>query len=69
MQEVIRAADITEKGRMTELQLKTLDHFVRKGTGEIKFLIDTGVYKTLLSEANWEKLRRDGFGRTTRIKR
>ena len=54
--EYVRATGTTPKSKTTDLQLTALDQGSPPKQIKVEFLIDTGVYRTLLTEEHWKQL-------------
>ena len=66
--EIVRAAGSDVKNKTTQLQMTVLDHGQAAKELQVEFLIDSGVYRTLLTEEQWKKVQADGSNRKPKLK-
>ena len=67
--EVVRAASDGKKNKTADILLTILDHGKQAKQLTARFLIDSGVYRTLLSEEQWRQVQADKNNRKPKLKR
>ena len=67
--EVVRSASDGKKNKTADILLTILDHGKQAKQLTARFLIDSGVYRTLLSEEQWRQVRADKDNRKPKLKR
>ena len=68
MAEIVRATGDDTKSKTADIRLTVLDHGQQAKQLPVKLLIDSGVYRTLLSEEDWQRVQASGTNRTTKLK-
>ena len=68
MAEIVRATGDGTKSKTADIRLTVLDHGQQAKQLPVKLLIDSGVYRTLLSEEDWQRVQASGTNRTTKLK-
>ena len=69
VEEMVRAADGSKKSKTANIQLTMLDHGQQSKQLIASFLIDSGVYRTLLSEEQWQLVQADKNNRRPKLKK
>ena len=67
--EVVRATGDTVKNKTADLRMEVLDNGHKAKELEVNFLIDSGVYRTLLTEEQWLKVQAVKGNRKPRLKK
>ena len=67
--EIVRAAGDNVKNKTADIQMTVLDHGQPARELTVEFLIDSGVYRTLLTEEQWQRVQADKNNRKPTLKR
>ena len=67
--EIVRATGGSKKSKTADIQLTVLDHGQQAKQLPVKLLIDSGVYRTLLSEEDWQQVQAGKNNRMPKLKR